>query len=95
MNTYIVTYDICHPKRLRAVFQILKGWGEHLQYSVFACELNAVDLMKLKISLDEKLKHDEDQVLFFDLGPVEGRGSTVTASLGLPYQPPERGPRIV
>ncbi|NLE47060.1 MAG: CRISPR-associated endonuclease Cas2 [Sandaracinaceae bacterium] len=30
MKTYIVTYDISDPKRLRKVFQILRGYGDHL-----------------------------------------------------------------
>ena len=38
-NRFYVTYDVCDPKRLRRVFQILKGAGEHVQYSVFCCDL--------------------------------------------------------
>ena len=33
-NTYIVCYDICEPKRLRDVFKMMCGWGDHLQLSV-------------------------------------------------------------
>ena len=29
-NRYIVTYDICEPKRLRKVYKFMLGWGEHL-----------------------------------------------------------------
>ena len=29
--------------------------------------------------------HDEDQVLFIDLGPAEGRGDRVITALGKPY----------
>jgi CRISPR-associated protein Cas2 len=32
---YIVTYDVCNPKRLRKVFKTMQGYGEHLQLSVF------------------------------------------------------------
>lgn len=34
-NTYIVSYDIADPKRLRKVSKTMKAWGDHLQYSVF------------------------------------------------------------
>jgi CRISPR-associated endonuclease Cas2 len=34
-RNFIVTYDICDPKRLRKVFKLCKGYGIHLQYSVF------------------------------------------------------------
>ena len=29
-QTYIVTYDISHPKRLRKVYKLMKGYGEHV-----------------------------------------------------------------
>ena len=35
-NRYYVTYDICDPRRLRRVFQVLKGVGEHVQDSHLA-----------------------------------------------------------
>src|SRR5690606_35574631 len=38
-TAYVVTYDICEPKRLRRVYRIMLGYGDHLQYSVFRCEL--------------------------------------------------------
>ena len=36
---YLVAYDICDPKRLRKVFKTMRGFGEHLQFSVFQCDL--------------------------------------------------------
>ncbi len=30
-QTYIVSYDVCHPKRLRKVFKLMRGYGDHLQ----------------------------------------------------------------
>ena len=70
---YIVTYDICDPKRLRRVFKAMKGFGAHMQLSVFQCDLPAVDLVKMKAELKEIINQGEDQVLIFDLGPTEGR----------------------
>jgi len=26
-HTYVVTYDICDPKRLRKVYRLMLGWG--------------------------------------------------------------------
>jgi CRISPR-associated protein Cas2 len=70
---YIVTYDICDPKRLRRVFKTMKGFGTHLQLSVFQCDLPAVDIMKMRAALTEIIHHTEDQVLIIDLGPTEAR----------------------
>jgi CRISPR-associated protein Cas2 len=37
--------------------------------------------------LADLIHHGEDQVLFIDLGPTEGRGERVIAALGKPYSP--------
>ena len=84
-RSYIVSYDIADPKRLRAVFKVMKGWGDHLQLSVFECRLRPVDLVRLRAELSGVIHHGEDQVLFVDLGPVGGRGDRVITSLGKPY----------
>ena len=86
-NTYLVTYDICNAKRLRKVFKTMRDFGEHLQYSVFECQFNPIDLAKCRHTLGEIIKHDEDQVLFINLGPTEGRGERVIDAIGKPYTP--------
>jgi CRISPR-associated protein Cas2 len=86
-TSYLVTYDISDDKRLRKVFQLMRGYGDHLQYSVFECQLNASDLVRLRADLSRLIHHDDDQVLFVDLGPAEGRGDRVITSLGKPYSP--------
>ena len=35
----------CDDKRLRKVFQTMRAYGDHLQYSVFECQLTAMDLV--------------------------------------------------
>lgn len=86
-NTYLVCYDIADDKRLRKVFKICRDYGDHLQYSIFECQLTAVDLAKLRHELSEVIHHGDDQVLFVDLGPSEGRGDRVISALGQPYCP--------
>ncbi len=82
---YLVTYDICDDKRLRKVFRTMRNWGDHLQYSVFECQLNAVDLLRLKAELKSIINAAHDQVLFIDLGPAAGRGERVIEAVGQPY----------
>ena len=86
-NTYLVCYDICDDKRLRRVYKTMRDFGDHLQYSVFECQFTSIDLARCRDCLSQIIKHDEDQVLFVDLGPTEGRGDRVIAALGLPYSP--------
>ena len=86
-NTFLVTYDVCDDKRLRKVFRAMRDFGDHLQYSVFECQFTAVDLARCRALLSDLIKHTEDQVLFIDLGPTEGRGERVITALGQAYSP--------
>lgn len=84
-TTYIVTYDVCDPKRLRKTFKACKAYGTHLQLSVFECDLSESDFVKLRDELNEIINNAEDQVLFVELGPTATRGQRVIESIGLPY----------
>jgi CRISPR-associated protein Cas2 len=84
---YLVTYDICHPRRLRRVFKCMRGFGDHLQYSVFRCELSDEAKVRMLTRLDEVINHDEDQVLVFNLGPVDGLRADLVEYLGQRYKP--------
>jgi CRISPR-associated protein Cas2 len=86
-KTYLVCYDICHERRLARVYKTMRAFGDHLQYSVFECQLGAADLARCRHQLSEIIDHREDQILFVDLGPVEGRGDRVITALGKPYSP--------
>lgn len=89
-QSFIVTYDISDPKRLRLVHKTMLGFGDHIQLSVFRCELNHRELVELRSRLSEIIHSDEDQVLFASLGPVEGRARDAVTSLGRSYEDPER-----
>jgi CRISPR-associated protein Cas2 len=83
---YLVSYDVCNPKRLRKVARALEGFGVRLQYSVFECPLDGIRLAKLKMELQDLLNHDEDQVLFVSLGPSANDAALVIDAMGLPYE---------
>ena len=63
-TTYLVCYDIADPKRLRRVFNTCYNFGDHLQFSVFECDLNPSEKIELEKALGDIINHDEDQVLF-------------------------------
>ena len=65
----------------------MRGWGDHLQYSIFECQLTQTDLVRLRAELAEVIHHIEDQVLFVYVGPSEGRGDRVITALGKAYSP--------
>ena len=83
--SYLVCYDVCEDKRLRKVFQAMRGFGDHLQYSIFECQFTPMDLARCRHELSQIINHKEDQVLFVNLGPAEGRGDRVITALGKPY----------
>lgn len=92
---YLVTYDIADPKRLRRVFKTMKGFGAHLQLSVFQCDLPEIDLVRMKAALAEIIHHTEDQVLIIDLGATESNPVKRMESLGLKAEMEERRPRVL
>lgn len=95
LSTYIVTYDIADAKRLRRVFKTMKNWGNHLQFSVFECQLAPVDLLQCQSQLQDIINNAHDQILFINLGPSDGRGDRTIDSLGLAYSPFDSSTTIV
>jgi len=94
-NVFLVSYDICNDKRLRKVYKAMRGYGDHLQFSVFRCELSDREKAEMIAELSPLISHDEDQVLVIDIGPADGRATVVFESLGKPYVAPERHALIV
>ena len=92
---YIVTYDICDAKRLRRVFKTMKGFGAHLQLSVFQCDLPDIDLVRMKAALTEIIDQREDQVLIIDLGSAESNPVKRIEAMGVKAELEERRARVV
>lgn len=94
-SVYLVCYDVSDDRRLRKVFKTMRGWGDHLQYSVFRCDLSARERAQLVTEVSALIDHGADQVLLVDLGPPEGRAGDCFFALGRPYTAPERHAIIV
>ncbi len=84
-HSYLVCYDISDEKRLAKVAKTMRGFGDRVQYSVFECQFTPADLARCRHRLSQIIDHRADQVLFVDLGPVEGRGDRVITALGRAY----------
>lgn len=92
---YIVTYDVRDEKRLRLVFKLMRGYGDHLQYSVFRCELSDRERIELIARLAKVIKHDKDQILFFPMGPAGGQREEQVISVGVTYEPLLHGAVVI
>lgn len=79
---YLVTYDVTDDKRRARTFDILSDMGDHVQYSVFMCELSARELLSLKARITEEIAHADDQVLIVDLGPADAKAADVVVHIG-------------
>ena len=95
LHTYLVTYDIRDDKRLRRTLKTMRGFGQHLQYSVFRCELSAANKVRLKAALSEIIDHRADQVLIFDLGPADGFRNDLVEGIGQAYVVEDRDAVVV
>ncbi|MBI4590277.1 MAG: CRISPR-associated endonuclease Cas2 [Candidatus Rokubacteria bacterium] len=92
---YLVTYDISDPDRLRKVFKTMRGFGEHLQLSVFQCDLTPMARVEMQAALEGVINREEDKVLIIDLGPAEARTVQSIQALGRQMGVVKRGPVIV
>ena len=54
-----------------------------MQYSVFVCDLDTIELIGLKDRLGRDMKHDEDSLAFIDCGPPAERGRACFAFMGV------------
>ncbi len=79
---YIVAYDISNPKRLRQTFKLMRGFGDHLQLSVFRCELSEMERVQMIAELGQVIHHRDDQILIAPLGPPTGHNARSIATLG-------------
>lgn len=92
---WLVAYDIRDSKRLRKVYDVVRGHGERLQYSVFICDLDPMEKLGLMADLRDVMKQTEDSVALIDLGRVDRRGATAIEFMGTSLPLPTSGPLIV
>jgi CRISPR-associated protein Cas2 len=85
---FLVTYDVTDDKRRTKVFKTLRGAGDHVQFSVFLCDLNERERTRLRGQLDAVIDHRQDQILTVDLGPSDSDPDQRISSLGRAYERP-------
>ncbi len=67
MQLYVVTYDIPNDRRRKKVSDLLEGYGQRVQYSVFECWLQQHQYQDLKRRLQSRLCLQEDHIRFYPL----------------------------
>jgi len=87
---YLVSYDVSDDKRRTEIFKTLMGNGDHVQYSVFLCELNDRELAELNGRLKSSVNQREDQVIILDMGDCRHELGATLRCIGKAYEPPSR-----
>lgn len=69
----LVTYDVATTtkegrRRLRQVAKLCVGFGQRVQDSVFECQIDPTQWMRLKLLLLDVYNPDEDSLRFYFLG---------------------------
>jgi len=77
---YLVTYDVTDDRRRAKVHQVLTGFGEWVQQSVFECHLTKQELILLRSKLDRHVDPKQDNLRVYALcdaclGRVQAIGS--------------------
>ncbi|MDH6073032.1 CRISPR-associated endonuclease Cas2 [Chrysosporum ovalisporum CS-1034] len=67
MFLYVIAYDIPCDKRRKKVADLLTGYGQRVQYSVFECHLGGEKYDDLRRRLRRELNLEEDNVRFYPL----------------------------
>jgi len=94
-HLYIVTYDIAEPRRWRAVFRLMHGYGEWMQLSVFQCRLTRARHVELLARLTSTVSLADDHVLVVDIGAAENVEPKVQSIGKRAFEGIERVPVIV
>jgi CRISPR-associated protein Cas2 len=83
---YLIAYDICEPRRLNQVRELLKEFSTGGQKSVYECWCTPVKLRELTESLRGIISEKEDRVHIF---AMDGRSQPHTLGIAVAPSDPE------
>lgn len=63
----VITYDLEDDKKRNKLFKLLKNYGQHVQYSVFECDLSNTKLTQLGLALDKFDFDDGDSIIIYSI----------------------------
>lgn len=63
----VISYDISEDKRRTKIHNILKSYGEWVQFSIFECDLTHTQYAKLRSRLSKLIKPETDSIRFYFL----------------------------
>ncbi len=73
----------------------MKEFGWSMQYSVFICDLDKMELIDLQTRLGFEMHHRDDSIAIIDLGDPHERGRSCFAFMGSAPALPTSGPVVI
>lgn len=92
---YLAAYDVRDAKRLRRVHKVMKAFGWPMQFSVFICDLDDMELIDMKLAVAHELDHSADSVAVIDLGDPAERGRNCFTFMGIAPRLPTSGAVVI
>ena len=86
-------YDVRDEQRLVQTYKKMSGYGDHMQYSVFMCDLNSSELIMMKEELEDIMNMKEDSLIIVNVGSVVQSDIRIT-TMGVSLET-QREPTIV
>lgn len=66
-NGYLISYDICHARRLQRVHRLLRSQATALLESLFVFQGTREQLEQLRTQLTQEIRAGEDELLIYAL----------------------------
>lgn len=82
---YLIAYDVCDPRRLNKVRELLKAYSTGGQRSVYECWLSPAELVDVTETLRGLIETKEDRVHIVTL---DGRSRPATLGIAVPPADP-------
>lgn len=67
LQFFVIAYDIQSDRRRRKVENILKGFGQRANLSVFECEMKEMEFNRVRKEIDSIINARTDIVLYYPL----------------------------
>lgn len=95
MRNYIICYDVTDNKRLRRLYNKMRGHGDRMQYSLFFCQLSKMQVEILIGEILSIINENEDRVMIVDMGDNQSTVEKSVSFLGVKGKIPERAAIII
>ncbi|TGH26265.1 MAG: CRISPR-associated endonuclease Cas2, partial [Aphanocapsa feldmannii 277cI] len=83
---WVIAYDTPSNRRRRKLAELLLGYGQRVQWSVFECRLRRSELQRLSSRLQRLIHEQEDSLR---LWPIPDRSCAQVIRLGRSEPPPD------